>query len=131
MGKGLSVQQQIVGADTVEAMYANSPSDELHIQRYLTGNCFGDHVSRGGIDLPTREFLTFAMLVALGGCEPQLKGHTAANLRVGNDRATLLAVLTHLIPFIGYPRTLNGLRVLDEVTPQTATPNDPSDTTDS
>jgi len=56
------------------------------------------------------------MLAALGGCEPQLKGHVAANLNVGNDRATLLAVLTRLIPFIGYPRTLNALRVLDEAT---------------
>jgi 4-carboxymuconolactone decarboxylase len=27
-------------------------------------------------------------------------------------------VLTQLIPFIGYPRTLNGLRALDEVTPR-------------
>jgi 4-carboxymuconolactone decarboxylase len=40
----------------------------------------------------------------------------AANLNVGNDRGVLLDVLTQLIPFIGYPRTLNGLRILDEVT---------------
>jgi 4-carboxymuconolactone decarboxylase len=56
------------------------------------------------------------MLAALGGCEPQLRGHVAANVNVGNDRARVLAVLTQLIPFIGYPRTLNALRVLDEVT---------------
>jgi 4-carboxymuconolactone decarboxylase len=79
--------------------------------------------------VPTRELLTFAMLVSLGGCEPPLKGHTGANLRVGNDRPTLLAVLTHLVPFIGYPRTLNGLRVLDEVAPAPATPAGPRDTT--
>ncbi|MBT2225059.1 carboxymuconolactone decarboxylase family protein [Nonomuraea sp. NEAU-A123] len=82
----------------------------------MSSNCFGDHLTRAGLDLPTRELLTFAMLVALGGCEPQAKGHVAANLNVGNDRARLLAVLTQLIAFIGYPRTLNGLRVLDEVT---------------
>jgi 4-carboxymuconolactone decarboxylase len=117
MERGLATQKQVVGADAVDAMYAKSPADELHLQRYLSGNCFGDHVARGGLDLATRELLTFAMLAALGGCEPQLKGHTAANLRVGNDRAVLLAVLTHLVPFIGYPRTLNALRVLDEVAP--------------
>lgn len=38
--------------------------------------------------------LTFAMLVSLGGCEPHAKGHIAGNLRVGNNRTTLLAVLT-------------------------------------
>jgi 4-carboxymuconolactone decarboxylase len=57
------------------------------------------------------------MLASLGGCDAQVKGHIAANLNVGNDRARLLSVLTVLIPFIGYPRTLNALRTLDEVTP--------------
>jgi 4-carboxymuconolactone decarboxylase len=28
----------------------------------------------------------------------------------------LLAVVTQLLPFIGYPRTLNALRVIDDVT---------------
>ena len=73
-------------------MYASAPDDEQHIQRYLSANCFGDHFTRTGLDLPTRELLTFAMLVALGGCDPQVKGHVAANLNVGNDRAVLLAV---------------------------------------
>jgi 4-carboxymuconolactone decarboxylase len=117
MDVGTATQKKVVGDDAVDAMYANSPADELHLQRYLSGNCFGDHVARTGLDLATRELLTFSMLTALGGCEPQLKGHTAGNLRVGNDRAVLLAVLTHLVPFIGYPRTLNALRVLDEVAP--------------
>jgi 4-carboxymuconolactone decarboxylase len=40
----------------------------------------------------------------------------AANLNVGNDRTVLLAVVTQLLPFIGYPRTLNALRVIDDVT---------------
>jgi 4-carboxymuconolactone decarboxylase len=116
--EGLAVQKQIVGADRVDALYAGAPDDEQHIQRYLSANCFGDHLTRTGVDIPTRELLTFAMLVSLGGCEAQVKGHVAANLNVGNDRARLLAVLTQLIPFIGYPRTLNGLRALDEVTPR-------------
>jgi 4-carboxymuconolactone decarboxylase len=115
--QGLEIQQQIIGEDRVEALYAGAPDDEQHLQRLLSANCFGDHLTRAGLDIPTRELLTFAMLAALGGCEPQLKGHVAANLHVGNDRPRLLTVLTHLIPFIGYPRTLNALRVLDEVCP--------------
>lgn len=117
--------KEIVGDDAVEAMYAAAPADEQHIQRYLSGNCFGDHVARGGLDVRTRELLTFAMLVSLGGCEPQVGGHVAGNLRVGNGRADLLAVLTHLLPFIGYPRTLNGLRVLDENAPAVTGPARP------
>jgi 4-carboxymuconolactone decarboxylase len=118
--KGLAVQKQILGSDVVETLYASAPADRLHIQRYLSANCFGDHYTRTGIDVPTRELLTFSMLVALGGCEAQVKGHVVANLNVGNDRGRLIDVLTQLLPFIGYPRTLNALRVVDEVTASSA-----------
>jgi 4-carboxymuconolactone decarboxylase len=118
--KGLAIEKQIVGSDVVENLYASAPDDQLHIQRYLSANCFGDHYTRTGIDVPTRELLTFSMLVALGGCEAQVKGHVAANLNVGNDRGRLIDVLTQLLPFIGYPRTLNALRVVDEVTASSA-----------
>jgi 4-carboxymuconolactone decarboxylase len=114
--KGLAVQKQIVGADAVDAMYANAPDDEQHIQRLLSANCFGDHYTRDGLDVQTRELLTLAMLISLGGADPQVKGHVRANLNVGNDRATMLAVITQLLPFVGYPRTLNALRALDEIT---------------
>jgi 4-carboxymuconolactone decarboxylase len=41
----------------------------------------------------------------------------AANLNVGNDRGALLSVLTALLPFLGYPRTLNGLGAVNEIAP--------------
>jgi len=113
---GLAVQKEIIGGELVDRLYSSSPKDQLHIQRYLSANCFGDHYTRTGLDVRTRELLTFSMLVSLGGCDPQVKGHVAANLRAGNDRARLIDALTQLLPFIGYPRTLNGLRAVDEVT---------------
>ena len=113
---GKSVQGRIVGADAVIARLTETPADEVHFQRYLAANCFGDTVGRTGIDLPVRELLTFSMLVALGGADAQVRGHVAANLKVGNTRESLLAVLTVLVPFIGYPRTLNGLAALNDIT---------------
>lgn len=47
---------------------------------------------------------------------PQVKGHVAANLTFGNDRAMLIDGQTQLLPLFGYPGTLNGLRVIDGVT---------------
>ena len=114
---GLKVQKQIVGEEVVDKLYATAPPDEQHLQRFLSANCFGDHVARGGIDVSTRELMTFSMLVALGGCDPQVKGHVAANLKVGHGRARLIDVVTQLLPFIGYPRSLNGLKAIDEVAP--------------
>ena len=118
--KGRAVQEQIVGADRVEQMYASAAGDERHFQQFLSANCFGDHITRTGIDVPTRELLTFAMLAALGGCDPQVRGHVAANLNVGNGRQLLISVITVLVPFIGYPRTLNALAAIDEVAPPSA-----------
>jgi 4-carboxymuconolactone decarboxylase len=113
--KGLAVQRHIFG-DRIDQMYAQSPKDELHLQKHLSANCFGDYYTRTGLDLKTRELLTFSMLASLGGCEPQLLGHVAANLSVGNDRRVLLDTITQLLPFIGYPRTLNAIRVINEGT---------------
>ncbi len=118
--RGLAIQKKIVGEEGVQKMVAAAPPDEQHIYRFLAANCFGDHVMRPGIDLPTRELLTFSMLISLGGCDPQVKGHVAANLRVANSRAKLIDVVTQLLPFTGYPRTLNALRAIDEAAPYNA-----------
>jgi 4-carboxymuconolactone decarboxylase len=114
---GLRVQKQIVGTERVDAMYSAASDDVMHIQQYLSANCFGDFYTRAGLDIRMREMLTLSMLVALGGCESQVQGHVAANLNVGNDRATLLSVVTQLLPFIGYPRTLNALKVINDIAP--------------
>lgn len=116
---GMAVQKRIVGDDQVDAMYAAASDDEKHFQRYLSANCFGDYLTRTGLDVRTRELLTFSMLVALGGADPEVRGHVAANLNVGNDRSTLLGVLTVLLPFVGYPRTLNGLAAVNDITATT------------
>jgi len=61
--KGREVQGRIIGHDRVDKLYASAPPDEMHIQRFLSANCFGDHVARGGLDVQARELLTFSMLV--------------------------------------------------------------------
>jgi 4-carboxymuconolactone decarboxylase len=114
--KGAGVQKAIFG-DAIERMRRQSPKDLLHIQDYLAANCFGDYYTRTGLDVPTRELLTFSLLVSLGGCEPQVKAHVAGNLRVGNGRDRLVDLVTQLLPYIGYPRSLNALRQIDEAAP--------------
>ncbi|MGO8695830.1 MAG: carboxymuconolactone decarboxylase family protein [Rectinemataceae bacterium] len=114
--KGLVAQKAIFG-EMIDTMYRESPESQIHIQRYLSGNCFGDYYTRKGLDLKTRELLTFSMLLALGGCEPQLKAHIQGNVNVGNDKETLLSVVTQLVPYVGYPRALNAIRCLNEVIP--------------
>lgn len=111
--RGLARAREIVG-DAVDKMLENSLTGQKHIAEYLADNCFGDFYTRTGLDAKIRELLTFSMLLSLGGCEPQLKGHIVANVRVGNDKKTLVDVITQLLPYVGYPRTLNALACLND-----------------
>jgi 4-carboxymuconolactone decarboxylase len=117
MEKGLALSKSIFSA-AIDTMYEQSPKNQLHIQRYLSANCFGDYYTRTGLDIKTRELLTFSIILSLGGCEPQLKGHIQGNANVGNNKETLLSVVTQLLPYVGYPRTLNAIRCLNEVLPE-------------
>ncbi len=116
MEKGLAKQKEIVG-NRVDEMYKNSPKDLLHIQQYLSANCFGDYITRNGLDIKMREMVTLSFLIAMGGTESQIKGHIQGNANVGNSRQTLINLMTQLLPYVGYPRTLNAISCLNEILP--------------
>ncbi|MEH2106166.1 carboxymuconolactone decarboxylase family protein [Nostoc sp.] len=111
---GLAIQKAVFG-ETIDQMYERSPKDQLHIQRFLSANCFGDYYTRNGVEIRVRELITLSILIALGGVESQIKGHVQGNLNVGNSKDILLDLITQLLPWVGYPRTLNALKCLNEV----------------
>lgn len=97
-------------------MITEAPADEAHFQRYLAANCFADTVGRDGLDMPICELITFAILAGFSGVDAQVRAHVPATPAAGNTRANLLAVLTVLMPFIGYSRTLNVLTAVTDIT---------------
>lgn len=115
--KGLEVQKSIFGK-TIDKNYKNSPKNQVHIQKFLSDNCFGDFYTRSGLDIKIRELITFSILISQGGCEPQVKGHITGNVNVGNDKQTLLNTVTALVPYIGYPRSLNAISCINQVIPE-------------
>ena len=117
--KGRALSKSIFG-DVIDRMYEQAPKTQVHIQKHLSANCFGDYYTRTGLSIKMRELLTFSIILSLGGCEPQLKGHIQGNMNVGNDKDTLLGIVTQLLPFIGYPRTLNAIACLNAVIPEDA-----------
>ena len=117
--RGIKVQIDIFG-ESMKEFYKSGPEESRHINHWLTDNCFGDCYTRTGLDLKMREMITFCFLSAQGGCEPQLIGHAAANIRLGNDKACLIKIISQCIPFIGYPRSLNALRCVNEAVTKSA-----------
>ena len=112
--KGEDKQVELFG-ESYRGAASRGPEESRHVNRWLAGNCFGDYYTRKGLDNRQREMITFCFIAAQGGCEPQLAGHTAGNLGVGNDKQFLINVISQCMPYIGYPRTLNALRVINEV----------------
>jgi 4-carboxymuconolactone decarboxylase len=115
--KGLETQKAIFG-EMIDKLAEQSPRDQLHIRRFLAAHCFGDIYTRTGLDLRLRELVTLSILIALGGTESQVKGHIRGNVNLGNGRDVLIDVMTQLLPWVGYPRTLNALACLNEIEPE-------------
>lgn len=107
--KGAQAQVDIFGEGMREAWKGG------HINRWLAANCFGDYYTRKGLNDQEREMITFCFLLAQGGCENQLRGHTAGNFDVGNGKEKMYSVVEQCMPYIGYPRSLNAMNIIDEV----------------
>ena len=106
--RGAQAQAEIFGDQMLEA-WKNG-----HINRWLAANCFGDYYTRGGLDLKERELITFCFLAAQGGCEPQLIAHSQGNMNLGNDKEFLVRVVSQILPYIGYPRSLNAITCVNK-----------------
>lgn len=110
---GVQAQVDIFG-EGMKEFYKSGPEETVHMNYWLADNCFGDYYTRTGLDYKQREMITFCFLSAQGGCEPQLTSHAGANMRIGNDKAFLIKVVSQCLPYIGYPRSLNAIRCINE-----------------
>lgn len=111
--KGIQAQVDIFG-EHMRDFYQSGPEESRHINKWLADNCFGDYYIRKGLDYQQREMITFCFLAAQGGCEPQLTSHAAANMKIGNDKDFLIKIISQCLPYIGYPRSLNALRCVND-----------------
>lgn len=110
---GTQAQVDIFG-EGMRDFWKSGAEESRHINLWLADNCFGDYYTRKGLDYKQREMITFCFLAAQGGCEPQLTSHAAANMRIGNDKAFLIKIISQCLPYIGYPRSLNALSCVNK-----------------
>ena len=112
---GREIQDRYFGADMIQEMNDNAPEGQKHFNTFLEGYCFGDFYTRDGLNDSERELITFVFIATLGGCENQLRGHVQGNLSVGNDKEKLVSAITVILPYIGFPRSLNALAIVNEI----------------
>ncbi len=111
------------GRRKFEELYGDGASDRLissqtglaqDLARYGIEFNYGDLYSRPGLTLAQREMATIAALVALGGLEPQLRGHTRGAIRAGLSATEVVETVIHTVQYVGFPRALNALRVVTD-----------------
>lgn len=112
--KGLAFQVNAYG-ERINKMRDSTPDYQKHLQDDLSAFCFGDTYTRGTLDMKTREMITMAVIGTLGTAEAQYKSHVLGTLEAGATNEEVIGVITVMNPYIGFPRTLNALRIANEV----------------
>lgn len=111
--KGREIQQPLYGNKIKENLGGIPQNFRDTVPDMLTSHCFGDFYTRGGLDVKDRELLVLALLVS-EGAERQIRSHVEGNLKAGNSKETLYSAIIHLIPYIGFPKSLDAIYIINE-----------------
>lgn len=111
--KGLAVQTPLYEYHMEEMMSDIPGGMGEDVARFLTEVYFGDFYTRDGLDLKTRELLTYCVLTVIGA-EDQLTDHLQANIKIGNSKETLTAAVIQCMPYIGFPAAIKALKTIKD-----------------
>lgn len=75
------------------------------------GDCHAER-PKDVLDDQQRQLVTIGALAAMGGCEDQLAVHADVALNVGLSPDQIVEAITHALPFVGFPRTLNAIEAV-------------------
>jgi len=84
------------------------------LESYIVEFAFGDIYSREGLTKQQQTMTTIASLVTLG-TEPQLELHINVGITIGLTPKEIVGTIVHLIPYVGFPRVLNALKIVKKV----------------
>ncbi len=111
--KGLEIQEPLYGNNMKNALKDVPDSMGTDVANFLTTVHFGDFYTRKGLDLKTRELLTYCVLTTIGA-EAQLNAHIPANIKVGNSKEILSAAVIQSMPYIGFPPAIKALKIIKD-----------------
>lgn len=103
------VYKELFGAELDFSQYDDPELMEI-MQKFI----FGDVCHTGNLELATREMITVVVLATMQML-PQLKVHLKAAMKVGNTPLQIREALYQCMPFIGVPKTLNAITVMNEI----------------
>lgn len=112
--KGMETLTKITatsGAAVVESLRDIAPD----LADWIIAFSYGDVLSRGNLDLKSRQLATVAALTAMGTAAPQLRVHINGALNVGCEKAEIIEVILQMAVFAGFPAAINGIHAARDV----------------
>lgn len=87
---------------------------DSELENYIVEFAFGDIYARNDLNEKQQTLVTISSLVTQS-LEPQLKLHINTGLTIGLTPREIIGAIIHLLPYTGFPRVLNALKVAKEV----------------
>lgn len=112
--RGEKLLREIDGDRVADSLLRRYEKLAPDFTRYLIEFAFGEIYARDG-DLKHREIVAITSLATMGGCEAQLETHVTGAFNVGLTEHEIVEVIMTLIPYIGFPKALNAIRVVKHV----------------
>ncbi|MCX7122883.1 MAG: GNAT family N-acetyltransferase [Gammaproteobacteria bacterium] len=112
--KGVAIMQHVFGDASTQALTEKFKAISPEFLSFLQGtvaDIYGDHT----LNLKTQEIIVLTSLITQKDARPQLKVHIEAALRAGLTQSEILALIKHLVLYIGFPSAINALDVAQEV----------------
>lgn len=117
--RGREIMLKLTNSDHPDTPTHQQISDDLNrlapgLDNIIVEFAFGKIYTREGLDLKQRAMITMSSLATLG-TEVQFELHVNAALTVGVGSKQIIETIVHLIPYIGFPRVLNALKIIKRV----------------
>lgn len=110
---GASTLAELQDAVTTDGWRATVSAAAPGLDDRIVGAVFGGTYQRPALTLRDRQLLNLGALAALGSVDPQLVGHIGTCKRIGMTSEEIAEAVVHLIPYIGLPRALAALRMVN------------------
>ncbi len=105
--KKLSEVDDLAGQEVIASLSGLTED----VGKYIVEFAFGEIYQRKGLILKQREMITISCLLAQGGTESQLEVHINGSLNVGLTEKEIIETFIQAIPYVGFPRVLNAIKV--------------------
>jgi 4-carboxymuconolactone decarboxylase len=117
--QGIDVIKELTVPDNKEVASVDKLVNEFKelapdLEGYIVEFAFGEIYTREGLTNKQRTLATISSLATLG-TEPQLELHINTGLTIGLTPKEIVGTVVHLIPYVGFPRVLNALKVVKRV----------------